>query len=106
MELQKKRTLPQFALALDQKGSRLSVVWGTQAKDCGCFISPFLAPIADVQYEILLRGMTGLQVTIPQADPLFQLKRRLLQRHNLATQQTFQLLRHQVCRPLSLHCSD
>lgn len=33
---------------------------------------------------------------IPQADPLFQLKRRLLQRHNLATQQTFQLLRGHV----------
>ena len=38
----------------------------------------------------------AVQVMIPQADPLFQLKRRLLQRHNLATQQKFQLQRHQV----------
>ena len=38
----------------------------------------------------------AVQVTIPQADPLFQQKRSLLQRHNLATQQTFQLQRNKV----------
>jgi len=54
----------------------------------------------------------SLEVTIPQADPLFQLKRRLLQQHNLATQQVFQLQRNQplpkqlldYCR--FAHCID
>ena len=37
-----------------------------------------------------------LQVTIPQNDPLFQLKRSLLQKHNLATQQRFQFRKNQA----------
>lgn len=45
---------------------------------------------------LYVQNVFPLQVIIPQADPLFQLKRRLLQRHNLATQQKFQFIRHQV----------
>lgn len=35
-------------------------------------------------------------MTLPVADPLFTVKRILLQQHSLATQQTFQLLRDGV----------
>ena len=37
-----------------------------------------------------------LTVTLPVADPLFTLKRILLQQHSMATQQAFQLLRDGV----------
>ena len=38
-----------------------------------------------------------VQVTLPVNDPLYQLKRSLVQRHGMASQQTFQLARDQVC---------
>ena len=39
----------------------------------------------------------SLTVTLPVADPLFTVKRILLQQHSMATQQAFQLLRDGVC---------
>ena len=39
----------------------------------------------------------ALTVTLPLADPLYTLKRTLLQPHSLSTQQTFFLQRGQVC---------
>ena len=66
-------------------------------------IDPYLRLQAFLNYGIVdeenPHDKMVIQVTIPQADPLFQLKRRLLQKHNLATQQTFQLQRNQVLLP-------
>lgn len=42
----------------------------------------------------------SLTVTLPVADPLFTVKRILLQQHSMATQQTFQLLRDGVRTPM------
>lgn len=41
----------------------------------------------------------SLTVTLPLADPLYSLKRSLLQPHGLSTQQTFQMQRGQVQTP-------
>ena len=54
------------------------------------------AVVFGVHHICLDHSCCTVQVTIPQADPLFQQKRSLLQRHNLATQQTFQLQRNKV----------
>ncbi|KAK9830198.1 hypothetical protein WJX72_010243 [[Myrmecia] bisecta] len=53
-----------------------------------------------------------LTATIPKTDRLFQLKRAALQHHNLATQQSFQLQRHQALPAMLLpylrlaNCTD
>ena len=43
--------------------------------------------------------------TIPNSDPLFAQKRQLLQQHNMASQQNFQLQRHQVSHYCHSYCS-
>jgi hypothetical protein len=42
----------------------------------------------------------ALTVTLPHADALFQAKRAVLQQHNMATQQTFQLQRGKASSPI------
>ena len=58
------------------------------------------------QHALLFAGIVAeenpydklqLTATIPSSDPLFQQKRALLQRHNLATQQSFDLYADKVC---------
>ena len=45
-----------------------------------------------------------ITATIPNNDPLFPQKRYLLQQHNMATQQSFQLQRHHVSVQIMLRC--
>ena len=69
---------------------------GLSKCSCICRFDACQPPLMPYKLHPCGADKLSLTVTLPVADPLFTVKRILLQQHSMATQQTFQLLRDGV----------